>query len=175
MSLSWVAAQQTCCVCAVVMPPSALQTLSHMQVQYPMLFKLSNDAMQLSTHVGTLEFTAQEGHIHVPRWLMTSLALQEGSIVTLTNVSLPRANWVKLQPQHKSFLDLSNPKAILEKTLQRYSCMTKGKAFTFTYLNKEYTVLVEDVKPAVRYRLLRLHSEAHTFFCRTLAALLRPM
>lgn len=121
-----------------------------MQVQYPMLFKLTNDAMQLSTHVGTLEFSAQEGHIHVPRWLMTSLALQEGSLITLTNVSLPRASWVKLQPQHKSFLDLSNPKAILEKTLQGYSCMTKGKAFSFSYLSREYTVLVEDIKPAVR-------------------------
>jgi len=36
-------------------------------------------------------------------------------------------NYVKLRPQSKEFLDISNPKAVLEQTLRTYTCLTVGR------------------------------------------------
>ena len=120
-----------------------------MQVQYPMMFELRNASAGTFTHVGTLEFSAAEGRVHAPAWLMNSLGIPEGGIVTVTNKSLPKATWVKLQPQHKKFLDLSNPKAVLERVLQNYSCLTKGKIVSFQHIGQTFELQVEEIKPAV--------------------------
>lgn len=44
--------------------------------------------------------------------IMTNLLLNEGAIVTVRNVQLPLAKFVKFQPHTIDFLDLSNPKAV---------------------------------------------------------------
>lgn len=43
---------------------------------------------------------------------MENLLLQEGDIVRVKNVTLPKGTYVKLQPHTKDFLDISNPKAM---------------------------------------------------------------
>ena len=47
----------------IVLPQSAFERLAQMEVQYPMQFTIANDAFDPPrvTHVGVLEFTAQEG------------------------------------------------------------------------------------------------------------------
>ena len=40
------------------------------------------------------------------------MLLQEGDIVRVKNVTLPKGTYVKLQPHTKDFLDISNPKAM---------------------------------------------------------------
>ena len=47
--------------------------------------------------------------------MMASLMLVEGSAVRFANVSLPKGSYVKLQPATSDFLDISNPKAVLER------------------------------------------------------------
>mmetsp|Transcript_40673 Transcript_40673/g.95490 ORF Transcript_40673/g.95490 Transcript_40673/m.95490 type:complete len:100 (+) Transcript_40673:760-1059(+) len=98
-----------------------------MSVEYPMLFRLESSQHGTATHCGVLEFTAQEGYCNIPFWMMQNLLIEEGSILTITNVSLPKASFVKLQPQHVDFLEISNPRAVLEHALRSYSCVTKGK------------------------------------------------
>ena len=44
--------------------------------------------------------------------MMQNLLLQEGDIVKLKSTSLPKGTFVKLRPQSKDFLDISNPKAV---------------------------------------------------------------
>ena len=58
--------------------------------------------------------------------MQQNLLLQEGDIVRLKNVSLSKGSYVKLRPHTKDFLDISNPKAVLETTLRLYTCMTVG-------------------------------------------------
>lgn len=96
----------------VILPPSALEALTMRHVQYPMSFRLDNPVTGLSIHTGVIEFTAPEGKVYIPSWLMDYLALTEGYMVQVTNVRLPKATFVKLQPHSKTFLDLSNPKAV---------------------------------------------------------------
>lgn len=51
----------------IIMPPSALEKLSRLNISYPMLFRLSIGDHQ--THCGVLEFVAEEGRIYVPHWV----------------------------------------------------------------------------------------------------------
>ena len=132
----------------VFLPASALEELMRRQIDYPMLFQLQNTQLQRVTHCGVLEFSAEEGRIYMPHWMMENLLLTEGTVVTITNVSLPKANYTKLQPQENEFLKVSNPKAVLEHALRKFSCLTKGNQITIIYNNNKFNIMVKDLKPA---------------------------
>jgi ubiquitin fusion degradation protein 1 len=130
----------------IVLPPSALDTLARLNISYPMLFQLeSRDGMK--THCGVLEFVAEEGHVNVPYWLMQNLAVPEGGLITIRNASLPKGTYVKFQPQTSDFLDITNPKAVLEATLRGFTCLTKGDAIAIVYNDKTYHIDVLEVAP----------------------------
>ncbi|XVF45387.1 hypothetical protein PTKIN_Ptkin02bG0201600 [Pterospermum kingtungense] len=132
----------------VIMPPSALDRLASLHIDYPMLFELRNDDAERVSHCGVLEFIAEEGMICVPYWMMENLILKEGDIVSVKNVTLPKGTYVKLQPHTKDFLDISNPKAILETTLRNYSCLTTGDSIMVAYNNKKYYIDIIETKPS---------------------------
>ena len=44
-------------------------------IQYPMLFKLTNKQAGKSTHCGVLEFVADQGKIYMPYWVSYSITL----------------------------------------------------------------------------------------------------
>jgi len=56
-------------IVSVIMPPSALDTLTRLNINYPMLFKLSNKRSNRHTHCGVLEFIADEEKIYIPYWV----------------------------------------------------------------------------------------------------------
>nr|GMC87527.1 ubiquitin fusion degradation protein 1 homolog isoform X1 [Ipomoea batatas] len=132
----------------IIMPPSALDRLASLHIDYPMLFELSNAATERVSHCGVLEFIAEEGMIYMPYWMMENLLLQEGDIVRVKNVTLPKGKYVKLQPHTKDFLDISNPKAILETTLRNFSCLTTGDSIMVAYNNKKYYIDIIETKPS---------------------------
>jgi len=79
--------------------------------------------------------------------MMQNIRLNPDAMVEVRNRTLPRATFVKLQPQSVNFLDISNPKAVLEKTLRKYSAMTIGDIILFKYNEKEYMLEVLELKP----------------------------
>ncbi|KAL4218960.1 Ubiquitin recognition factor in ER-associated degradation protein 1 [Mactra antiquata] len=131
----------------IIMPPSALDKLTRLHIQYPMLFKLTNKKMKRETHCGVLEFVADEGRIYIPYWMMKNLLLQEGDLIQIDNVSLPIATFAKFQPQHTDFLDISNPKAVLENALRSFACLTVEDLIEFKYNDKIYELRVLETKP----------------------------
>jgi len=132
----------------IIMPPSALDRLASLHIDYPMLFELRNNAAERVSHCGVLEFIAEEGMIYMPYWMMENMLLQEGDVVRVKNVTLPKGTYVKLQPHTKDFLDISNPKAILETTLRNFSCLTSGDSIMVAYNNKKYYIDIIETKPA---------------------------
>ena len=68
-------------------------------------------------------------------------------MLTVTNVSLPKANFVKFQAQHVDFLEISNPRAVLEHALRNFSCITKGDVICVPYNSKNYHFEIKEVKP----------------------------
>lgn len=129
------------------MPPSALDQLTRLNIEYPMLFKITNKKGERQTHAGVLEFIADEGRIYIPYWMMKNLLLEEGDLVTVENVSLPVASYSKFKPQSVDFLDISNPKAVLENCLRNFACLTTGDVIAISYNNKIYELLVLETKP----------------------------
>ena len=146
-----------------------------LHIEFPMLFEISNVKEQRVSHCGVLEFVAEEGIVYMPYWvsaqcpcspallasdarrawrtaccphqMMQNLLLAEGDIIKFKSTSLPKGTYVKLRPQSKDFLDISNPKAVLETTLRRYSCLTTGDSILINYNNKRFFIDIVETKP----------------------------
>lgn len=132
----------------IILPPSALHLLSQMNVQFPMMFKLRNITLGKVTHGGVLEFIADEGLVYMPSWMMRNLLLDEGDLVSVQSVSLPVATYSKFQPQSVDFLDITDPRAVLESTLRGVACLTVGDIIAIEYNSKIFELLVQETKPA---------------------------
>lgn len=130
----------------IVLPPSALDTLTRLNITFPMLFKLTSRDGR-STHCGVQEFVAEEGHANLPYWQMQNLLVSEGAMIQIANVNLPKGEFVKFQPQTSDFLKISNPKAVLEATLRSFTCLTKGDTIAISYNDRVYYIDVKNVAP----------------------------
>ncbi|XP_041348877.1 ubiquitin recognition factor in ER-associated degradation protein 1-like [Gigantopelta aegis] len=138
----------------IIMPPSALDQLTRLNIQYPMLFKLVNKKHNRETHCGVLEFVADEGRIYIPYWMMRNLLLDEGGLVQIDNVSLSVATFAKFQPQCVDFLDITNPKAVLENALRNFACLTAGDVIAIKYNDKIYELCVLETKPGTAVSII---------------------
>lgn len=131
----------------VIMPPSALDKLTRLNIAYPMQFELRNNRKETVSHAGVLEFIAEEGRIYLPYWMMKTLKLEEGDLLQVLTTDLPQGTFVQLEPQSPDFLNISDPKAVLENTMRNFSTLTKGDIFQFSYNECVYEVAVLSVKP----------------------------
>ena len=59
---------------------------------------------------------------------------------------MPVATFSKFQPLSKDFLDLSNPKAVLEMRLRHFACLSKGDIIAINYNKKIYELNVLETK-----------------------------
>jgi ubiquitin fusion degradation protein 1 len=155
----------------VIMPPSALDKLTRLHITYPMLFELMNGAKETMTHAGVLEFIAEEGKIYLPYWvcphklfviicwyqltslliyqMLQTLALEPGDLLQIKSTDLPSGTFTKLQAQSPTFLEISDPKAVLENAFRNFACLTKGDIFTFAYNDSVYEMAVLETKPDI--------------------------
>lgn len=78
---------------------------------------------------------------------MQHLLLVEGDIVKVTNTSLPKGSFVKLQPVSKTFLDVHNPRAVLENSLRHFATLTKGDNIVINYNNKKFEIEIVGTEP----------------------------
>lgn len=78
---------------------------------------------------------------------MKTLQLQDGDMLQVKSTDLPPGTFIKLQPQSSSFLDISDPKAVLENAFRNFSCLTVGDVFTFHYNDQVYAIEVLEAKP----------------------------
>lgn len=55
----------------ILLPSSSLDWLVRLNIQYPMMFKITNvnPESQRVTHCGVLEFLAEEGRCYLPSWV----------------------------------------------------------------------------------------------------------
>lgn len=58
----------------ILLPPSALDKVSKLHVQWPLLMELINGEKGRHSHAGVLEFVAEEGRAYLPQWVSTSSA-----------------------------------------------------------------------------------------------------
>ena len=78
---------------------------------------------------------------------MQTLLIEPGDLLRIKSTDLPSGQFIKLQAQSTSFLDISDPKAVLENAFRNFSCLTKGDIFTFAYNDQTYEMAVLETKP----------------------------
>lgn len=132
----------------ILLPPSALDQLVRLNIEYPMMFKVNNISdTQRYTHCGVQEFLAEEGRCYLPSWMMRQLHLNEGDCVRICYTKLPSATYAKFKPQSTDFLAISNPRAVLEVELRKFACLTKDDIIAVQYNEQVLEFLVMEVKP----------------------------
>jgi ubiquitin fusion degradation protein 1 len=83
----------------------------------------------------------------MPFWMMQNLVIEEGGLVKVKNVSLKKATFVKFKPLSVDFLEISNPKAVLETKLRKFTCLTVGDQICIQHSDKSYYLEIRDVQP----------------------------
>ena len=58
------------------------------------------------------------------------------------------ATFAKFQPHSTDFLDMTNPKAVLEARLRNFACLSKDDVIAIQYNDKVYEMSVLETKPA---------------------------
>ena len=79
---------------------------------------------------------------------MQNLTLEPGDLVQIKSTDLPPGQFIKLQAQSTSFLDISDPKAVLENAFRNFACLTKGDIFSFAYNDQVYEMAVLETRPS---------------------------
>ncbi|TKY85686.1 hypothetical protein EX895_005226 [Sporisorium graminicola] len=133
----------------IIMPPSALAHLTNLEIESPWFFELRSVGASepRRTHAGVLEFIADEGNVHLPAWMMRTLGLAEGDPIRLTGATLPKGRMVKIQPQTVDFLEISDPKAVLEQAFRNFSALTPGDIVEISYNCLTFEILIMEITP----------------------------
>ncbi|GJV54116.1 ubiquitin fusion degradation protein 1 [Tanacetum coccineum] len=134
----------------IIMPASALEQLISESIRavFPMLFCITDETAGLYSHCGVVEFTADEGSVLLPTWMMKSMQIQEGGLVNIKNTRLRRGKYIKLQPHDTKFINLPDHKSLLEKAFRDFVCLTTGETIEINHVDEKYLINVLETEPA---------------------------
>ena len=142
----------------IILPSKALQVLSLMKnfgdSKNPILFRILNIQLNIYTHCGVVEFTAENDCCYIPDNMFDRLSLEEGQQVNVRALTLRPGTYIKLQPHKTEFINNPNPKTILEYNLRNYFCVTEGDTLSIKFSNKIYKIDVVKCKPDKAIRTL---------------------
>lgn len=79
----------------------------------------------------------------------------------IKSASFVKGAHIKLQPHTTSFVELSNPKVVLERTLRDFSCLTVGDTFTIMHNDKKKKNCIDvlEVKPSSAVSIIETDCE----------------
>ena len=78
---------------------------------------------------------------------MNNLLLNMGDYLSVESANLPVATFSRFQPQSADFLDITNPKAVLENGLRLFACLTTGDIIAIKYNDHIYELCVLETQP----------------------------
>ncbi|KAF9942850.1 hypothetical protein BGZ67_009944 [Mortierella alpina] len=114
----------------------------------PLTFQIRNPANRLLTHGGVKEFSAEDGQVRIPAWMMESLSLTAGDQVMIKFTALPKGTWAKFRPITADYMEIMDFRALLESALRsHYTTLTKGEVLKVHQGAKEFGFVVEELKP----------------------------
>ena len=128
----------------LLLPSNCLAEMSTMNLPYPLQF-LVKTFKGKTCCAGVLEFDAPAGQVIFPDWLFQQLQLTPGEMVRLSTTTLPRGKLMKIRPQSRKFIELSNPKLLLEQQLQNYPVLNKGSSIVLYYCQQEFIIDIMDI------------------------------
>ena len=138
----------------ILLPPSVLYALNQEQKLNDnsiMFFKVSNKEMEFGIVCGVHEFSAPPGICHVPFHIMNNIGIREGDQVEIEKICPVQGTYMKLRPHKTEFINLSNPKAVLERIMSKdYPVVSQGQTIELNYadLKCKYLIDIVETNPA---------------------------
>ncbi len=139
----------------VVIPESylarylTLLQLRNKDMPNPLLFRLTAAKSGMSIHCGSLEFTAPEGRVCLPGWMLPHLGLEVAdSVEVAVAPDLPKAREATFRPGQGDLLKLDQ-KVLLERHLRGFSALTEGDVIPVAFGERHlYSLEVVQVDPS---------------------------
>ena len=101
---------------------------------------------------GVLEFSAAEGTVYIPAWIMHESRIEEGERVRVRSIAKPKqGTFCKLRPHDFKFvqvLEEMGPRYLLESCLQGYSVLQAGRPIVIRHKSSNYWLDVVETRPA---------------------------
>ena len=145
-------ARQLKCSNKILLPDTILHDISNNDnITFPLFFNIQNKENKLNRVCAVHEFTAPPGVCNIPFYIMNELGISEGENIILESVSPVKGSFLKLRPHKTEFIELGNPKAILEKVMSKdYPVVHEGRTIAIHHkeLNKTYYIDVLETQPA---------------------------
>ena len=135
----------------ILLPPSILYELNQQEEldKYIMFFEVTNAKLQYGLVCGVQEFSAPPGICHVPYHIMDTIGITEGNQVEIEKISLVQGSYMKLRPHKTAFINLPDPKEILEKIMSSdYPVVTQGQTIELFHEGIKYPIDIVETKPA---------------------------
>lgn len=87
---------------------------------------------------------------------MKTIGVQSGELVNITNVTLRLGTFTKLEPQSVAFLEITDPRAVLEHSLRTFSALTRDDIIQINYCDRIYELKVVEVKPSSSHHAISI-------------------
>lgn len=143
------------------LPSSVLNTLMNdngeNSLEFPLFFSVKNKLTSYSTVCAVHEFSAPEGVCNIPFHIMQDLSVDEGEEIEIQLACLVNGSYIKLRPHKTKFIELSDPKAVLEKYLSLdYPVVTKGHTIVINYkdIDEQFYIDIVDCEPADTIKII---------------------
>ncbi|KAI1295634.1 Ubiquitin recognition factor in ER-associated degradation protein 1 [Halotydeus destructor] len=131
----------------IELPQLAVERCVRSSVPSPFIFKLvKGDKKVLCS---AISFEGPRSQVSVPQWMLEHLGAQVNTNVTIFALTEPIKVGTKVvfQPQSATFLEITDPRAVLERAMRNYACLTPGDLIAFWYNNQVYRLLVHETVP----------------------------
>ena len=111
--------------------------------------EIKNKSNKQSIVCAVHEYTESAGIIFIPSRLMNSIGLDAGDEVIVTQkTNIPKGEYIKIKPFETAFIELSNPKVVLEKCIsEHYPILSLGEVISVKFNTKEYHIEIIETKP----------------------------
>jgi hypothetical protein len=138
----------------VILPPEILANNDVNLDHNPLFFTFKNNDVKIN--VGVYEFTDIPDICYIPYYLMLLLNIKEGERISISNLNnIPKGTELTLKPHEEKFIQLSDPRSILEKHLSiNYPILSINDVVRIKYLDEIYSLSVTNLKPGNTVQLI---------------------
>lgn len=138
----------------LIVPSTFLNCYSEQNIEYkPLFFKIFSPIPGVSLYGGIEKFSDLDQMVFLPDWMMDIMNINAGDKIKLVPISIPKGTYVKFKVK-KDFLELSDPKAILEYHLRYHAVISQHDTIVIKFLGKDYHIDVEKTLPTSSISLI---------------------
>lgn len=99
--------------------------------------------------VGVHEYNDSPGICFLPHAMLERLNLNDGEAAIIKQIkNVPLGAYIKIKPYEKAFIELTDPKAVLERYISRnYPILSQGEVMIIDHADIQYHIEVVECKP----------------------------